>query len=45
MRDLARIFDGVEELRTSNATRQDLHEMLMIALLCVICGGQTCTDM
>ncbi len=45
MQDFARIFDGVEDPRTSNATRHDLHEMLMIALLCVICGGQTCTDM
>ena len=45
MQDFARIFDGVEDPRTSNATRHNLHEMLMIALLCVICGGQTCTDM
>ena len=45
MQDFGRIFDGVEDPRTSNATRHNLHEMLMIALLCVICGGQTCTDM
>lgn len=45
MQDFARIFDGVKDPRTSNATRHDLHEMLMTALLCVICGGQTCTDM
>jgi len=45
MQDFGRIFDGVEDLRTSNATRHDLHEMLMITLLCMICGGQTCTDM
>lgn len=45
MQDFGRIFDGVEDPRTSNATRHDLHEMLMIALLCMICGGQTCTDM
>jgi len=45
MQDFARIFDGVEDPRTSNATRHDLHEMPMIALLCMICGGQTCTDM
>ncbi|MCY3877546.1 MAG: transposase family protein, partial [Rhodobacteraceae bacterium] len=45
MQDMAWIFEGVEDPRTSNATRHDLHEMLMIALLCVICGGRTCTDM
>ena len=45
MQDFGRIFDGVEDPRTSTATRHNLHEMLMIALLCVICGGQTCTDM
>ena len=45
MQDFARIFEGVEDPRTSNATRHNLHEMLMIGLLCVVCGGQTCTDM
>ena len=45
MQDFGRILDGVEDPRTSNATRHDLHDMLMIALLCMICGGQTCTDM
>ncbi len=43
--DFARIFDGVDDPRTSNANRHNPHEMLMIALLCVICGGQACTDM
>ena len=45
MEDFAPIFDGVEDPRTSNATRHNLHEMLMIALPCVTCGGQTCIDM
>ncbi|MCY3880239.1 MAG: ISAs1 family transposase [Rhodobacteraceae bacterium] len=31
--------------RAGNATRHNLHEMLMIALLCVIRGGRTCTGM
>ena len=26
-------------------TRHDLHEMLMIALLSMLCGGEGCTDM
>ena len=45
MQDFARIFDAVKDPTTSNATRRDLHEMLMISLLCVICGGRTCADM
>ena len=45
MQGFAPIFEGVEDPRTSNATRHNLHEMLMIALLCVVCGSQTCTDM
>lgn len=38
MQDFGRIFDGVEDPRTGNATRHDLHEMLVIALLCMIRG-------
>lgn len=45
MQDFTRIFNGVEDPRSSNATLHDLHEMLMIALLCMICGGRTCADM
>ena len=45
MQDFGRILDGVEDPRTGNATRHDLHEMLMIALPCMIRGGRTCTGM
>ncbi len=45
MQDLKVIFEGVEDPRRSNATRHDLHEMLMIALLCALCGGEGCSDM
>ena len=45
MQDPAWISAGVEDPRTSNAVRHDLHEMLMTALLCVIRGGRTCTGM
>ena len=38
-------FEGVEDPRTSNATRHDLHEMLMIGLLSTLCGGEGCCDM
>ncbi len=45
MVDFSDIFEGVEDPRRSNATRQDLHEMLMIGLLSVVCGGEGCSDM
>lgn len=45
MEEFSRLFDGVEDPRRSNATRHDLHEMPMIALLSMLCGGEGCTDM
>jgi len=45
MQDLNVIFEGVKDPRRSNATRHDLHEMLMIALLSTLCGGEGCSDM
>jgi len=45
MQDPAWISAGVEDPRAGNAVRHDLHEMLMIALLCVSRGGRPCTGM
>ena len=45
MKEFSQLFEGVGDPRRSNATRHDLHEMLMIALLCVLCGGEGCHDM
>ena len=45
MEKLRQIFNGVEDPRTSNATLHDFHEMLTIAVLSSLCGGQTCVDM
>ena len=45
MRELCEIFQGVEDPRRSNATRHNLHEMLMIGLLSMLTGGRTCVDM
>ena len=45
MSNMERIFDGVVDPRSGNATRYDLNELLLSALMCVMCGGQTCTDM
>ena len=45
MKGLYEILQGVEDPRRSNATRHDLHEMLMIGLLSMLTGGRTCVDM
>ena len=45
MEEFSHIFEGVEDPRKSNATRHDLHEMLMIGLLSTMCGGEGCSDM
>ena len=45
MQEFSSLFEGVEDPRCSNATRHSLHEMLLIALLSVLCGGEGCADM
>ena len=45
MEEFYPIFESVNDPRKSNATRHDLQEMLMIGLLCVLCGGEGCCDM
>lgn len=45
MRDYEPAIDEVEGLRASNATLHVHHAVLVIALLCMICGGRTCTAM
>ncbi len=39
MEEFSLLFEGVTDLRRSNATRHSLHAMLMIALFSVLCGG------
>src|SRR5690625_7443725 len=39
------VFEGLEDPRTGNATRHSLHEILVIAVCTLLCGGQTCADM
>ena len=41
----ASCWEGLEDPRSGNATLHDFHELLMIALCCVLCGGQGPTDM
>lgn len=38
-------FAALEDPRTGNARQHDLQELLFIALLTCLCGGQTCVDM
>ena len=45
MLDISLLFQEVEDPRRSNATRHDLHEMLTIALLSTLSGGEGCVDM
>ena len=38
-------WEGLEDPRTGNAGLHDFHELLMIALCTVLCGGQSAVDM
>jgi predicted transposase YbfD/YdcC len=38
-------FSAVADPRTGNARRHDLHELLLITLCAVLCGGESCVDM
>ena len=45
MDEIAEAFDDLDDPRTGNAKRHLLHEILIIALCTVLCGGETCADM
>lgn len=45
MAELADAFAGLEDPRAANARRHSLHDILVIALCAIVCGGQTCADM
>jgi len=38
-------FAELDDPRTGNAQRHDLDEIVMIALLAILCGAETCVDM
>jgi DDE_Tnp_1-associated len=38
-------WEALEDPRTGNAALHDFHELLMIALCTVLCGGQSAMDM
>ena len=39
-----RLLEELEDPRTGNEKRHDLHEIVVIALCTVLCGGETCAD-
>ena len=38
-------WEGLDDPRCGNAALHDFHELLMVALCCVLCGGQGAVDM
>ena len=45
MDQFAACWEGLEDPRTGNAALHDFHELLVIALCTVLCGGQSAVDM
>jgi len=45
LEQFAAFWEGLEDPRTGNAGLHDFHELLMIALCTVLCGGQGAVDM
>jgi predicted transposase YbfD/YdcC len=45
LEQFASCWEGLEDPRSGNAQLHDLHELLIIALCCVLCGGQGAVDM
>jgi DDE_Tnp_1-associated len=39
------LWEGLDDPRSGNAALYDFHELLIIALCCVLCGGQGAVDM
>ena len=45
MGTLVEELEPLEDPRRGNAGRHSLHDILVIALCTILCGGETCTDM
>ena len=45
MGGLGEVFEGLEDPRRINGQHHSLHDILVIALCTLMCGGETCTDM
>ena len=44
MPELTDVFADLEDPCAANARLHSLHDILVIALCAIVCGGQTCTD-
>ncbi len=44
LNEIAGLFEEPDDPRTGNATRHLRHEILILALCTVLCGGETCAD-
>ena len=45
MGEIGDVFDGLSDPRRVNDQQHSLHDILVIALCTLLCGGETCTDM
>src|ERR1035437_7702410 len=45
MEEFEEIFEDLEDPRTGNAKRHELHEILVIGFCTLLSGGETCADM
>ena len=45
MGEIGDVFDGLSDPRRVNGQQHSLHDILVIALCTLLCGGATCTDM
>ena len=45
MEKMEDIFDGIKDPRRGNGQQHLLHDIMVIALCTLLCGGETCTDM
>ena len=45
MEEFEEIFEDLEDSRTGNAKRHELHEILVIGFCPLLSGGETCADM
>ena len=39
------VFEGLSDPRSENGQQHSLHDILVIALCTILCGGQTCAGM
>ena len=45
MDEIAEVFQDPDDPRTGKAKRHSLHEIVVIGLCTVLCGGESCADM